>query len=178
MKVGPGKPHLERGAVSQAQEWNLTLVDLGEGVLRLFGVFYAIGAVVLLRQLRTWNFMDKALDQLQRTAAELSEAAGQAPAHAVPVDLQRNLWMAGGGALLFVAGVTMALGLRLAVIALGVLSLHQLLYFARQRRRERAAATAEEAEDARVAPATRHGFLWGLAMFVLAGWLERVGALG
>lgn len=150
----------------------MTVLDLGEGVLRLFGVLYAVGAVVLLRQLRTYHLLDKAIDKIGSLADELE---GRPPRTAV--DLGRNFWMAAGGLLLFVAGVAMALGLRVSVIALGVLALHQLAYFVRQRRRELAAATPEDAKEARPTQSTRNGFLTGLVMLVLAAWLERNGVL-
>jgi hypothetical protein len=151
----------------------MTLLDLGEGVLRLFGVLYALGALWLLNQMRTYHFMDKALDKISGLADELDPSRPPR----TPVDLGRNLWTMAGGVLLLAAGVTMALGLRVSVVALAALTLHQMIYFIRQRRRELAATSAEDAEDARPAQSTRNGFFSGLAMLVLAAWLERSGAL-
>jgi hypothetical protein len=155
----------------------MTLVDLAEGVLRVFGAIYAAAAVFMLWQLRTSAFMDKAIIDLERIAADLAREAGESAPRPTPVDTGRTAWLAAGGVLLFAAGVTMALGLRLSVVALGLLALHQLAYFVRQRRRELAAATAEEAEDERPTQATRNGFVFGLLFFVVAGWLESQGAL-
>lgn len=153
----------------------MTLLDLGEGVLRVFGVLYAVGAVLFLRQLRTYHMIDRAIDQIERLGDELAEPGSPRPR--TPADVARNYWLASGAVLLFAAGVTMTLGLRLSVVALGLMALHQLAYFVRQRRRELRAATPEEAEEERPTQQTRNGFLSGLAMFVLAGWLERSGVL-
>lgn len=155
----------------------MTFLDLGEGVLRGFGALYIVGAVFLLNQLRRHLFMDKAIDQLDRMAAEIAAGAGEPAPPQSANDGGRTHWMIAGGVLLLAAGMTMVLGLRVSVLALGVLALHQLLYFVRQRRRELAAATPDEAQEARPTPATRNGFLTGLVLFVLAGWLERSGAL-
>lgn len=155
----------------------MTLVDLGEGVLRVFGAIYAVATVFLLRHLRTSAFMDKAVDEIERIAADLAREAGESAPPPAPADTGRTTWLAVGGVLLFAAGVTMAFGLRLSVVALGLLALHQLAYFVRQRRRELAAATPQEAEDERPTQATRNGFVFGLLFFVLAGWLESRGAL-
>jgi hypothetical protein len=147
---------------------------MGEGVLRLFGVLYAVGAVFLLRQLRTMHMLDRAIHQIEGMA---DDEAGASQPRRAPVDLARNYWLASGGVLLFAAGLTMTFGLRISVIALGIVALHQMAYFVRQRRRELAAATPEEAEDERPTTQTRNGFFSGLAMFVLAAWLERSGVL-
>ena len=155
----------------------MTLLDLGEGVLRVFGCFYVVGALVLANQLRMNLFLDKALDQLNRMSAELAAESGEPSPAPTANDGGRTLWMIAGAVLTFAAGVTMALGLRVAVIALGLLVLHQLAYFVRQRRRELRAANAEEAEDARPTQATRNGFMGCLVLFVLAAWLERSGVL-
>jgi hypothetical protein len=155
----------------------MTLLDLGEGVLRVFGAIYAVGAVFLLYQLRMHVFMDRTLDALDRMAAEFSAGTDGAGPPAAPNDGGRTWWLIAGGVLLLAAGVTMALGLRLAVLALGALTLHQIAYFVRQRRRELAAATPAGALEARPTQATRNGFLFGLVLLVLAGWLERSGVL-
>lgn len=147
------------------------MIELGEGVLRIFGVVHAVGAIVLLYQLRRWRPLEEGIAQLERMAQD----AGAGPR--APIDLGRTVWMASGGVLLFIAGVTMALGLRVSVIALGLLSAHQLLYFARQRKRELAATTPEDAEEARPTQATRNGFYGSLALLVTAALLERAGAL-
>jgi Flp pilus assembly protein TadB len=155
----------------------VTGLDLGEGVLRLFGALYVVGAVFLLNQLRMNVFIDRALDTLDRMTAELAADAGEPPKPSTPNDAGRTWWMVAGGVLLLVAGVTMLLGLRVSVIALGVLVLHQLAYFVRQRRLELAAATPEDALDARPTQATRNGFFFCLILFVIAAWLERSGVL-
>ncbi|MDX2233178.1 MAG: hypothetical protein NW200_01655 [Hyphomonadaceae bacterium] len=155
----------------------MTLLDLGEGVLRLFGAFYVVGAVFLANQLRMALFMDRAIDTLDRLASEIAADAGQPLRPTTPNDSGRTWWWAVGGVILFGAGVTMALGLRLAVPALALLVLHQLAYFVRQRRRELAAATPDAAEDARPTQATRNSFFVCLVLTVLAAWLERNGVL-
>ena len=155
----------------------MNLLDLGEGVLRLFGCLYAVAAVFLLNMLRTHVFMDRAIDTLDRITTELAAAAGETPKPSAPNDGGRTWWMVAGGVLLLAAGAVMALGLRVSVIALGLLVLHQLAYFVRQRRRELAAATPEDALDARPTQATRNGFFFCLILFVLAAWLERSGVL-
>lgn len=152
----------------------MTLLDAAEGVLRVFGALYVVGAVFLFRQLRADAFMDRAIEQLEAMAADFEERP--APPRP-PEDPGRTAWMAAGGVLLIVAGVTMTLGLRVSVVALAVLTLHQMAYFVRQRRRELRAASAEEAEEARPTPEARNGFISGLIMLVLAAGLERAGAL-
>jgi uncharacterized membrane protein YphA (DoxX/SURF4 family) len=155
----------------------MTALYLGEVVLRLFGVIYAVAAVFLLNQLRTHVFMDRAISELDRMSEELAAESGAPAGASTPNDSGRTWWMVAGGVLLLAAGVAMALGLRVSVIALGALVVQQLAYFVRQRRRELAARSDEEAEDERPAQSTRNGFLFCLVLFVLAAWLERSGVL-
>lgn len=149
----------------------MTLVDVGEGVLRAFGILYVVGAGFTLWALRLDFFLDKALAQLELA---LAGGDGEPPP---PSDPGRKWWLAAGGVLTFAAGATMALGLRLAVPALVLLMLHQIAYLLRQRRLELKASTPAAAEDARPTQATRNGFYSCVAQTILAAWLGWAGAL-
>ncbi len=150
----------------------MTMLDLAEGVLRVFGVLYVGGALFMLNSQRTDLFLDKALTQLEKMTAELE---GKPPR--APEDTGRTWWLIAGAVLTLAAGIAMALGLRLAVAMLALLLIQQIAYFARQRAREMAAATEEDALDARPNQATRNGFYSCCAHTILAGWLDWRGAL-
>jgi hypothetical protein len=62
-------------------------------------------------------------------------------------------------------------------LLLSLIIVHQLLYFVRQRRRELAAASPEQALEARPDNATINGFFAALVMAVMAAWLYHQGAL-
>jgi hypothetical protein len=150
----------------------MTLLDLAEGVLRVFGVLYVAGGVFMLNKLRMDLALDRALTEIERMSAAF-EGKPQRPAE----DTGRTWWLIAGAALTLAAGVAMALGLRLSVPLLALLLLQQILYFVRQRGRERAATTPEDAAEARPTQATRNGFYSCCAHTILAAWLDWRGAL-
>lgn len=157
-------------------------MSLPEGlvwVLRVFGVMYVVGAIFLFRMLRFDSFLDRATRQIQAMADDIARDAGveQRPRVDVPEDRGRVVWLAAGGVLTLASGVAMVLGSRWAVLLLVLLVLQQLLYFVRQRRRELAAATVEEALEARPTARTRSGFYYSLVLTVLAAWLAWQGVL-
>lgn len=150
----------------------MTVLDVAEGVLRVFGVLYVGGALFMLNSLRMDLFLDKALTEIEKIAAELEGKPQRAPE-----DTGRTWWLVAGAALTLVAGIAMALGLRLSVALLALLLIQQIAYFTRQRAREMAATTAEDALDARPNQATRNGFFACGAHTILAAWLDWRGAL-
>lgn len=158
-------------------------MSLAEGlvwVLRAFGVLYVLGAVFLVRQLRMDAFLDRAISQIETMTDEIgADLERKAPTRSTlpPDDPGRRAWLMSGAVLLFIAGVAMAIGHRLAVPLMVLLIVQQLAYFMRQRRRELRAATPEEAADARPAQSTRNGLYWCLVLTVFAAWLGWQGAL-
>ena len=64
-----------------------------------------------------------------------------------------------------------------ALWLLAAIIIHQLMYFIRQHRRERAAVSAEAKHEARVNRRTINGFYSALIMAVLAAWLYHQDAL-
>lgn len=158
-------------------------MSLPEGlvwVLRVFGVMYVVGAVFMVRQLRMDAFLDRAIAQIEtmtdQIAADLEQKAPTRSA-LPPDDPGRRAWLMSGAVLLFVVGVAMAIGHRIAVPLMALLVVQQLAYFIRQRRRELRAATPAEAADARPANTTRNGLYWCLILTVFAAWLGWQGVL-
>lgn len=130
--------------------------------LRLVGALWLIGGIFLIRQLMTFGKIERALAQI-----------GDDPND----DPGRDRWMMAGGAATTLAGVTMLAGTRWALLAIALVVIHQLAYFIRQRRRELAAKSADDAEEARPARTTINAFFFSLVVAVLAGWLNYVGKL-
>ncbi len=158
-------------------------MPLAEGlvwVLRAFGVPYVLGAVFMVRQLRMDSFLDRAISQIETmTDAIAADLEEKAPTRSKlpPDDPGRRVWLMSGAVLLFIAGVAMAIGHRIAVPLMVLLVAQQLAYFTRQRRRELRATTPEKAADARPAQSTRNGLYWCLILTVFAAWLGWQGAL-
>lgn len=142
-------------------------------VLRGIGVFYVVGGLVLINQLRINRVLDRAIKQINAMAEEMN------PGQAKPLseDTDREIWLWIGALLTIAAGVTMALASRWAVWALAVLVIHQAIYFTRQRFRELRAKTAEEALDARPATSTRNAFVVLTLVAIFAAWLDYQRAL-
>ncbi|MGE0596918.1 MAG: hypothetical protein AB7P07_11150 [Hyphomonadaceae bacterium] len=145
-------------------------------VLRFFGALYLVGGLWGARQFWFWARMGPSLNELSRIADGLGEP-GATPQKPIEPDNARNWWLLLGALLTAASGAAMLLAHALSVPLLSAVIVHQLFYFIRQRRRELAAATAEDAEEARPAPATVNGFFSGLVMAVLAAWLYSAGAL-
>jgi MFS family permease len=150
-------------------------MEIGVWVLRVFGALYLFGAFVLVRAIRMDALLDKALASLEGMNAELD---GEEPA-AKPIadDRGRRLWMYAGALLTALSGLAMVLAHSVAVWLLAALVLQQMGYFIRQRLRERAATSPQEAEDARPTRETQNAFVGSLGLLVLAGWLQANGAL-
>lgn len=153
----------------------MSAADVLVWVLRGFGALYLIGGIWGARQAYFWARMGPDLNRLSAIADELSDAA--APAKPIEPDNARNWWVFTGAVLLTFAGAAMLLAHASAVALLSAIIVHQMLYFLRQRRRELAARTAEDADEARPQRATINGFFSGLVMAVLAAWLYYEGAL-
>lgn len=158
-------------------------MSLAEGLvwlLRAFGVMYVVGAVFLVRQLRMDAFLDRAISQIETMTDEIAaDLMEKAPTRSKlpPDDPGRRAWLMSGAVLLFVAGVAMAIGHRVAAPLMVLLIVQQLAYFMRQRCRELRASTPEEAADARPAQSTRNGLYWCLILTVFAAWLGWQGVL-
>lgn len=155
----------------------MNATDIGLIVLRVVGLLWTVGALVLFWHLWRMRSIDRLAQELQRVVATMEEHAPGASAGIDPVDRGRTAWMAVGGVCLLAAGALMALAHAYVIIALGVLIVQQLAYFIRQRQLELRAKTDDGAEDARPARSTINAFFFSLVMAVLAGWLYRQGAL-
>ncbi len=79
------------------------------------GAFYALAGAIAARATLFASFLDAALDAL-------------APHKANPAERERTLWLAGGAALVFAAGVALVLLLPLAPLVFGLALAHQALY--------------------------------------------------
>lgn len=152
----------------------MTLADALVWVLRGFGVLYVVGAVFLFRHLRVYALVDDATQRIEMMTREIEGEETPPPDHA---DKARNGWLAAGGVLTALAGVAMIFALRMSLVFLVLVVIHQIAYFIRQRHMEITAPTPEAALDARPTQATRNGFYTCLALTVLAAWLEWKGAL-
>lgn len=153
----------------------MTLEQALVWVLRGFGALYIVGAVLLFRHLRVYALVDDATKRIEMMTREIDGEENPEPADAF--DKERNGWLAAGGVLTAVAGIAMIFALQISLVILVLLVIQQLGYFIRQRMRELAAKSPEEAEDARPSTATRNGFYTCLALTVLAAWLGWKGAL-
>ncbi|MGE3301602.1 MAG: hypothetical protein AB7M12_00635 [Hyphomonadaceae bacterium] len=150
----------------------LTIVDLAAAALRLMGVLWVVGGLMLMRELRRNAQLDSIIETLDKLAEDASRP--NAPDWA---DAGRDRWLFAGGVLTIASGVAMALASRFAVPLLAGSIVHQLLYFVRQRRRELRAPTPEAAAAERPTAHTVNGFFMALAMAVLAAWLYHAGRL-
>lgn len=156
----------------------MTLADILIWVLRAFGALYLVGGIFLIRMTWFWARLGPDMDRLAKTIEEFSaEVEGRAPKPPEDEDRGREWWLFAGAVTTALAGAAMLIGHRLAVPALALIIVHQLLYFIRQRRRELRAATPEAAAEARPTPQTINGFFSALLMAVLAAWLYAQGAL-
>jgi hypothetical protein len=152
----------------------MTLEQALVWVLRGFGALYIVGAIMLFRHLRVYALVDDATQRLEMMTREIE---GEETPARDEVDKGRNGWLAAGGVLTAIAGLAMVFALRMSVVLLVLVVIHQIAYFIRQRHREVTAKSVEEALDARPTQATRNGFYTCLVLVVLAAWLGWRGAL-
>ena len=145
-------------------------------VLRLFGALYLVGGIMGARQAWFWARLEP---DMQRVTKMLENWDGDNSRYpdADEVDNGRNWWLFAGCVLTAMAGLAMLLGHAASVGLLAAVIVHQLFYFVRQRRRELAAKTPADAEEARPQRSTINGFFGALIMAVLAAWLFHEGAL-
>lgn len=143
-------------------------------VLRAFGALYIFGSIMLFRHLRVYALVDDATKRIEMMTQDVDGEETPPPDHA---DKSRNGWLAAGGVLTAIAGLAMVFALRMSLVLLVLVVIHQIAYFIRQRHLEVTAKTPEAALDARPTQATRNGFYTCLALTVLAAWLEWKGAL-
>lgn len=156
----------------------MILVDVLTWVLRGFGLLYLIGGIVGARQFWFWAQITPSMNKLIRMTEEFSaETEGRAPNVVAEDDRGRPWWLFTGAVLLAVTGAAMVLAHWLSVVLLSLIIVHQLFYFVRQRRRELAATSPEQALDARPTRATINGFFAVLVLAVMAAWLYHEGAL-
>jgi hypothetical protein len=154
------------------------LVETLTWVLRGFGLLYIVGGLIGARQSWFGAQITPSMNKLMRVTEEFSaETEGRAPRPIAEEDRGRPWWLFTGSLLLIAAGAAMLLAHALAVLLLALIIVHQLFYFVRQRRRELAAASPEQALDARPNRATINGFFAALLMAVIAAWLYHEGAL-
>lgn len=144
--------------------------------LRAMGAVWVVGAVFLLRQLWVNSKLDPMIATLEKIANEMREEEGPPPPK-LDVDNDRERWLLFGAVMTLVCGVTMALGLRIALALLSASIIHQLLYFYRQSRRERDAPDAATALMERPSTETTNAFYATIIMTMLAAWLYYRGAL-
>lgn len=157
----------------------MIVVDVLTWCLRLMGVGYFVGGVWMARQMWFWAQITPSMNKLTQTIEAFNaETEGRAP-RAAPLDEDpnRNWWLFAGAVITALAGLAMIFAHRLAVPLIAAIIVHQMLYFIRQRRRERAAISAEAKHEARVNRATINGFYGALVMAVLAAWLYWMDAL-
>lgn len=147
-------------------------------LLRLMGVGYLLGGAYMARQMWFWANITPSMNRLTQTLEEFNaETEGRAPRAEPADDNARNWWLFTGAVITALAGAAMIFAHRLAVLLLAAIIVHQLLYFVRQQRRERAAISAEAKHEARVDRRTINGFYSALIMAVLAAWLYHQDAL-
>jgi len=144
----------------------VSLADSLAWVLRVMGVLYLVGGLWGARSAYLWARIEAGVGALETRPASQSA-----------FDPGRYWWVFAGALITAAAGAAMALAVRAALWLLALTVVHQLFYFLRQRRRERAAASRDIAADARPAPATIRGYFSSLVMLVLAAWLYAEGAL-
>jgi Na+-transporting methylmalonyl-CoA/oxaloacetate decarboxylase gamma subunit len=152
----------------------MALEDILVWVLRAFGALYIFGAVMLFRHLRVYALVDDATQRIEMMTREFEGEETPPPDHA---DKSRNGWLAAGGVLTAIAGLAMVFALRISLVLLILVVIHQIAYFIRQRHVEMNAKTPEDALEARPTQATRNGFYTCLGLLVLAAYLEWKGAL-
>jgi hypothetical protein len=149
--------------------------------LRAMGAVWVVGAIFLLRQLWINSKLDPMIAALEKAAEDLREQAGEPPVEPKKkqplVDNARERWLVVGALMTIVSGVAMAAGHRSAMFLLAATILHQLLYFVRQFRREKAAPDEVSAVQERPSTETVNGFYATIILTMLTAWLYYRGAL-
>lgn len=156
----------------------MILVESLTWVLRGFGLLYLVGGFIGARQSWFWARITPSMNKFMRVAEDFTaDVEGREPKRVAEEDRGRPWWMFVGCLLLVAAGAAMLFAHSLSVLFLALIIVHQLLYFVRQRGRELAAKTPEQALEARPNSATINGFFAALLMAVMAAWLHHEGAL-
>lgn len=144
--------------------------------LRAFGLLYLVGGLFAVRQMWQLRTFEVGLEALHRQAQAFWQE-GDAPLAPSSADVGRMNWLIAGGVLTALSGAAMLAASRFAVPLLAALVVHQLLYFARQRRRELSAPNAEAAADAQPERSTRNAAFVAFAIAVVSAWLLASGKL-
>lgn len=134
-------------------------------------MWIAGGAFVAHSAWQSWR-IGRMAATLEAMARDLDPEAG--PGQPPPEDTGRDLWVAAGGVLTFLAGCSLLAASRFALPLCLALCVHQLLYFARQAHRLR----AERGYEATVAPSARNAALLALGVSACAIYLTLSGAYG
>jgi hypothetical protein len=156
------------------------LLDILVWVLRAFGVLYIVGGVLGARQAWFWARIEPDLDRVTRILQSYDPKGDEdslQDENIAQEDRGRQWWLLAGCVMLIPTGIAMLVSHQVAVLLLSLTIVHQLFYFARQRRRELKAPNVATAEDARVERSTINGFYALLIVTVLAAWLFWQGAL-
>lgn len=137
--------------------------------LRVLGVAYVVGGIVVVRRTRAWAALDDTIDALEAALRPADEPAPEP-------DPGRAHWLVFGGVLTVIAGIALAAGSGAAVWTQAALVAHQVLYLARQNARARRAPGTSAAEDALPTPATMNAAIASAVVLLAVLWAVRAGA--
>lgn len=134
-------------------------------------MWIAGGAFVAHSAWQSWQ-IGRMANTLEAMARDLDPEAGAG--QPLPEDTGRDPWVAVGGVLTFLSGCSLLAASRFALPFCVVLCAHQLLYFARQAHRLRAARD----DEAAVAPSARNAAVLAIGVSACAVYLTMSGAYG
>jgi hypothetical protein len=143
-------------------------VDALRPVLRVVGVVYVIGALVLLRAI--WEAAAN-----RRLAMRMSALFPDIEQQAV--DTHRSWWWFCGALLVLSAGISLAFASRWAPWAMAALIAQQMAYFFRQRMAAAGAQSRREALEAAPHRGVRSAFYASLGVGVFSAGLSAAGVL-
>lgn len=129
-------------------------MEVLEWSLRLFGLFWMLGGVLIFNEMRRMRLIDEAIEKITlQSEDKLDQYYGFASA-----------------VLTVTAGIALLLLLPVAPCTIACLVLVQAFYFALQRRRYNAAEDEEEKLDATVSSKSRNAFIVSLVVMCLSLW--------
>lgn len=129
-------------------------MEVLEWFLRLFGLFWMLGGVLIFNEMRRMRLIDEAIEKITlQSEDKLDQYYGFASA-----------------VLTVTAGIALLLLLPVAPYIIVSLVLVQAFYFSLQRRRYNAAEDEEEKLDATVSSKSRNAFIVSLVVMCLSLW--------
>ena len=131
-------------------------------ILRLFGLLWIIGGIIVIKNARFSSLIDRAFLHI--------ESGFDATDNPV-IDLGRDHWLLVGGVLTFISGAALVAASFLVLVPLTFMVFHQGLYVIRQSQKVETASSEDEAAEAAISKSSRNGAITALAIWIIAMFL-------